>query len=449
MGLGLHGGGVETAKWLSAQGARIVCTDLRDREVLASSVEALAGFGIRFVLGHHDPQDFEAADIIVKNPAVPANSPFIVGRSNLETDISLFLRELVPPVVAITGSKGKSTAATALHAILSCENAHAYLGGNITMSPLSFVDKLTPDDTVVLELSSWQLADLRGKGLLRPKIACITNLMRDHQNRYSSFAEYESDKRVIYQDIGSDDWCVFPDDERGFRWADECGSNVLLAGYSGKPPLTREAAAWLDPAGGGWMHWDGRREELLPRSLMVPGLPFRQNALIAAAMARLLGCRLETIHCALRGFQGVPYRMEIFLEADGIQFCDDTSATIPEACSAAVQSFRQPVVLIAGGTDKELDFESFDSAASRTKAILMLEGTATEHWLPRLKKLGATAEGPFPDMDSAVVRAIDLADAGDVVLLSPGAASFGMFNHEFERGDAFKRACRNHTNTSQ
>ena len=219
MGLGLHGGGVETARYLVRSGARVTCTDLRSEADLAPSLEALGDLDVRYVLGEHRQRDFDAADLIVKNPAVPSDSPWIAGRTNIETDISLFLRSCESPLIAVTGSKGKSTVVTALHHLMRRWAPGVRLGGNITVSPLSFLDRLDAGDPVILELSSWQLADLRGRGLLHPRVCSITNLMHDHQNRYASFADYEADKRIIFEHDTPGGLAVFPDDDFGTRWA--------------------------------------------------------------------------------------------------------------------------------------------------------------------------------------------------------------------------------------
>ncbi len=442
MGLGLHGGGVETARYLAGHGARVVCTDLQSREVLQKSVDKLSGLGIRFVLGRHNAEDFDEADIIVKNPAIPWNSPLLSGRENLETDISLFLKVSHSPVIAVTGSKGKSTVVSALHSILVRHNPDTRIGGNIAVNPLSFVHELTGNEPVVLELSSWQLGDLHSHTLLRPKIACITNLMRDHQNRYSSFSHYERDKTEIFKNSGFEDWTVFPDDEYGRKWAESSGGRSILIGLDQEVNTERKSFAWLDNRGNGYLRMDNEVEELLPSRLQVPGQAFKQNMLFAGVMARLWGCEAGLIRTALAGFQGVPYRMEKFLEADGVSFYDDTTATIPDAAAAGLNALSCPVILIAGGTDKALDFSPFDDVACKPKKILMLSGSATDKWMPRLKKLGASVDGPFDSMDSAVDEALSLTENGDAVLLSPGAASFDMFQHEFRRGDAFKACCR-------
>jgi UDP-N-acetylmuramoylalanine--D-glutamate ligase len=143
-----------------------------------------------------------------------------------KTDISLFLKSTDAPILAVTGTKGKSTVVTALHNIMKKVHSGACLGGNITVSPLSFLEQLEPNDPVILELSSWQLADLRGLGILRPKVACITNLMCDHQDRYENFEDYEADKLVLLENLGIDDFAVFPNSTDGIKMGRKLRSRI-------------------------------------------------------------------------------------------------------------------------------------------------------------------------------------------------------------------------------
>lgn len=446
MGLGLHGGGVETARYLAGRGALVTCTDLRSEIELEPSIKALHGLNIKYVLGHHRNEDFDSADLIVKNPAVPADSPWLAGRRNVETDISLFLKVSKSPLLAVTGSKGKSTTVSALHYILKKKYPGARLGGNITVSPLTFVDEINENDPVILELSSWQLADLRGRNILRPRVAAITNLMNDHQNRYNSFKDYEADKTVIFESLTSEEYAVFPDDDFGRRWSAESSGTTFLI-RNGIPEADSFKGAFLDKSGIGWIRRESGNEMILPAHLSVPGEPFRMNMLFAAVMAYLWGCSAKLIVETISEFPGVPYRMEMFMESDNIRYYDDTAATIPDATAAAVMAMDRPVVLIAGGTDKELDFAPFDEAAGIPRKIIMLKGSATDTWLPRLRAAGIDVEGPFDDMADAVEAAGRAARSGDAILLSPGATSFGMFVHEFQRGDVFKAECRKKFNT--
>jgi len=437
MGLGFHGGGVETARYLVRMGAEVRCTDLNPEKVIQPSVETLADLDIKFVLGGHRLEDFDWADIIVKNPAVPPSSPWIAERDNVETDLSLFLRDCESPVFALTGSKGKSTAASALLHFLKPHHPGTRLGGNITVSPLAFAHLLKPEDPVILELSSWQLADLQGRGLLRPRIAGITNLMHDHQNRYNTFADYEADKTVIFELQGENDFSVFPDDEYGRKWSKASRAKSYLVRNS-EPRESFFEGSFIDSRQVGYFSGGTRREPLIARELRVPGGAFRLNLLFAGTLARLWGLNSKEILEASSSFAGIPYRMEFFLERDGIRYYDDTASTIPEAAASAVLAVNRPVILIAGGADKGLDFSPFDGAARKAKRIIMLAGSATDIWLPHLRAMGLEIEDAKHSMAAAVAAARREAESGDAVILSPGAASFGMFRHEFERGDIFK-----------
>jgi len=178
MGLGLNGGGLESARFFLKRGADVTVTDLRDEKTLKPSIEQLGGENVRYVLGRHEIDDFKKADIVIKNPGVRPDSPFLQAARQIETDISLFLAESPAKLFAVTGTKGKSCTASALYHIFKYaqNNGKAYLGGNITVSPLTFLDELSENDNVVLELSSFQLGDLKDKPI-KPRAAVLTAIM--------------------------------------------------------------------------------------------------------------------------------------------------------------------------------------------------------------------------------------------------------------------------------
>ncbi len=450
MGLGLNGGGLATVRFLAERGALVTATDLRNADILTPSLDRLRDLEVHYVLGKHRMEDFENADMVVKNPAVPASSPYLKASSRVETDLSLFLSLCENPILAVTGSKGKSSVVSALHHIMLGAWPGCRLGGNITRSPLSFLAALNPEDPVVLELSSWQLGDLRGRNLLHPEVAVLTNIMNDHQNMYDSFEDYVDDKREIYRGQSPEQKAIFLLDERGRSFAAECPGESLF--YS--PAPAPEAAVYLEeekgffcrPSGAADSSFPGdpagRRglepEELLPAELKTPGRHFRLNCLIAAASARLFGLEAELIRQRLADFPGVPHRLERVGQSGGVCYYNDTTATIPEAMAAGIESFEAPVHLICGGNDKELDYKSAASALLRPAGIYLLEGTASEKIMKVLKEQGRDYEGPFASLQEAFAAARSRATDGQVVLLSPGATSFGMFINEFHRGDSFR-----------
>ncbi|MCL2472622.1 MAG: UDP-N-acetylmuramoyl-L-alanine--D-glutamate ligase [Treponema sp.] len=468
MGLGLNGGGLESARFLAGRGAEVTVTDLRDEKALAPSMEKLTAFPIRYVLGRHEMEDFRNADMVIKNPGVRPDSPYLMAARRIETDISLFLSSCPAAITAVTGSKGKSTTSSALYQALNesrtggRRKGKARLGGNITLSPLCFLDELEKDDDVVLELSSWQLGDLRGRDLLKPRAAVITAIMRDHMDRYGTMEAYVADKRLIYHNQDAGDVTVAGDDDWGKSFLAESRGRPLV--YSEKPLGDGISGGWIpDPAGPGFARlWDipgnneaaitnretGRIVEVVPAKPLIPGYHQKKN-LLAAALALLdLGLSAEFIRESLGRFPGIEHRLEFFHEYGGIRFYNDSAATIPEAAAAAIRAFEKPagsnanLILVTGGTDKDLDFTPLAREALKTKSIILLAGTGSI----KLKNLfddgGIAYQGPFDSLDTAIYAALDAASPGDNVVLSPGCTSFGMFLNEFDRGRKWKEGIR-------
>ncbi|MDR2964858.1 MAG: UDP-N-acetylmuramoyl-L-alanine--D-glutamate ligase [Treponema sp.] len=434
MGLGLHGGGLESARFMLKRGAKITVTDLREEAVLKPSIEKLdiiaSEFGhppVRYVIGRHETDDFADADIVIKNPGVRPDSPFLQKAKKIETDISLFLSESPARLFAVTGTKGKSVTAAALHWIIK----NSYLGGNITVSPLTFLDDLTSNDNVVLELSSFQLGDLKGRTfadgspLLKPAAAILTAIMEDHLDRYSSMEEYIDDKRYIYRGQDSNCVTVAGNDDWGRSFLAETKARPVM--YSLK---------------------DIKKEhiDLLPEKLLVTGEHQKINLLAAGLAAYECGIGVETVRTALSDFRGVEHRLEMFHEARGLRFYNDSAATIPEAAALCVEALclNAPLILVTGGTDKNLDFsplvKALVAAGAKIAAVILLAGTGSEKLTRLLAENSISFSGPFDNLDTAVQTALDKAKPGYSVALSPGCASFGMFLNEFDRGRKWKNA---------
>jgi UDP-N-acetylmuramoylalanine--D-glutamate ligase len=451
MGLGLHGGGLESARYFAERGADVTVTDLGDEERLAPSLRKLEGLRIRYVLGRHEMADFEEADIVVKNPGVRPDSPYLLVCRRVETDLSLFLARNPARLTAITGSKGKSTTASAVHWVLQAARSAgilpggAYLGGNITLSPLTFLDNLTPQDDVVLELSSWQIGDLRGRrketgeALLKPRAAILTGILPDHLDRYGGMDAYVEDKRIIYRGQDARDVTVVSDDSWGRSFRAESKARPLSYGESPLPPGL--SGGWLTGAEGpGLARLGGEVFEAVPRILKIPGYHQKKNILAGALALLDLNIPREFVRESLGRFPGLPHRLEFFHTFRGIRFYNDTASTIPEAAAAAVSAFDRPPILVAGGTDKQLDFSPLVSGAAKAKALILLAGTGTDRLMPLLRARGIAFQGAFDALEPAVAAALRGAASGDPVVLSPGCASFGMFLNEFDRGAKWKAA---------
>jgi UDP-N-acetylmuramoylalanine--D-glutamate ligase len=447
---------------LACQGAAITVTDLQDEKTLAPSLEQLRDIsGIRYVLGHHDQADFKHADMVIKNPGVRPDNFFLTLSQRIETDISLFLAHFPARLIAVTGSKGKSSTAAALYWALKAARTQgllpgkAYLGGNSNGSPLEFAAAVQAEDDVVLELSSWQLGDLQGRvheggmPLLKPRAAVCTALLPDHLDRYGTMEAYIADKRVLYQGQDSQDVTVAADDPWGRSFLAETQGRPLAYGEKSLPD--EQAGGWLTgPQGPGLARLAGAPPVVVvPPRLLIPGYHQKKN-LLAAALALLdLGLSADFIRDTLGTFPGIEHRLELFHEARGIRFYNDTAATIPEAAAAAVEAFAKPdlfhapVVLVTGGTDKNLDFTPLAKAAVQAKEVILLVGTGSDKLKILLDEAACSYRGPFDAVDTAVMASLDAARCGDVVVFSPGCASFGMFLNEFHRGRQWKEAvCR-------
>lgn len=439
MGLGLHGGGVSSAAFFARHGCDVTVTDMKDEAYLEPSVRKLNGLSVRFVLGGHEDADFSRADVVIKNPAVPADNPFLSLARRIETDISVFLSLCDSPVLAVTGTKGKSTTVCALHHVLKMAHPDSKLGGNITLSPLEFLDGLLASRSrppVVLELSSWQLGDLKGNPVFKPKIAAITNIMPDHQNRYAGMDDYVSDKKLIYAFQDEDDVTLCNrDDAYGRVFA---GETRGAARYFSSSPLPPGEPGGYIAGGKGMVRTPGGDTEIVPAVLRVPGGHARLNLLVAGLAAHYFGVSGSVIRDGLAGFPGVEHRLEYTGTIGGARVFNDSAATIPEAAAAAVLSFKEPVILIMGGTDKKLDFSPLMDVSFAPEHVILLEGSAAAKVKSVLEMRKLPWSGPFANFKEAVEAGLALCLPGKVLVFSPGCASFEMFQNEFDRGRRFK-----------
>ncbi len=501
MGLGLNGGGEACVKFFLQHGAYVTVTDMKTPEQLAPTLKSIAQderldkSRLTYVLGQHRIEDFEKADCVIKNPGVKIQgNQYLAKAKAIETDLSIFLHFTKAPIIAVTGSKGKSSTVSAIYNGLIGAGFQAYLGGNITVSPLTFLDKTDGTTPVVLELSSWQLADLRGRKALKPKIAIITKIVPDHQNWYDGMDSYIDDKTLIFADQDENDWAILDADEDGYLmetswpkdmctcWGDYFATQTKarVLRYSTNVLERDDYGAFLMRDGNDVFGFarlpqelmsktsvaSNKEEEKIMGNLAVPGKHNKINALNAALVLRLMNVAPELCISILSEWKGVPHRLEHFYDAVipfnkiELAFYNDTCATVPEACAAAVQAFDNNVVLICGGTDKNLDFEPLIQTLSGKKGsqykprkIFLLEGTATDKLILRLNQENIPYKGPYNSLgallgilkteliqeDAEKAYGYSKSEGAIPVVFSPGATSFGLFSNEFDRGNQFKK----------
>jgi UDP-N-acetylmuramoylalanine--D-glutamate ligase len=446
MGLGTRAGGVGVARYLAEAGARVTVTDAKPATALAEPLAALADLPIRYVLGGHWEEDFTpaGADLVVRNPGVPRRASMLAlaRRRGLpvEMEMTLFVRACPAPIVGVTGTKGKTSVATLCGELLRAWDPQTVLAGNMGVSALGQLPRIAAETPVAIEISSWQLEGL-DEHRLAPRIAVLTNISEDHLDTYDGFADYAATKRSIAHHQRPDDLLVVnADDPEAWRAAAETRARVAPFGLTdrGDDGAWRVADCLL------W-RWEGR--ELLfdlPATPALAGDHNAANALAAVAAALLRGAATAAVQAGLDRFAGVRDRMERVAEVGGVLFVNDTTATAPAAVVAALRSLAgRRVHLLAGGADKRLDLGPLaTAAAAHAHAVYLLDGTATPTLAALCRREGVDPVGTFGSMDGAVGAAAAAAAAGDVVLLSPGTASFGLFRDEFDRGERFRQAVR-------
>ncbi|HEV2127422.1 MAG TPA: UDP-N-acetylmuramoyl-L-alanine--D-glutamate ligase [Thermomicrobiales bacterium] len=448
VGLGTLGGGVGVARYLVAQGARVTVTDMRDRESLAGSIEALQGLPITWHLGGHDVRDFhpDGADLVVRNPGVPRDSAFLKTARKygvpIEMEMSLFFRACPAPVIGVTGTKGKTTVSTLIGEMLTVWDPTSVVAGNMGVSALAALDRITPETPAVVELSSWQLEAMH-EHRLGPKIAVLTNIHEDHLNHYNGFEDYASTKRTIGAHVPEDGVVIYNADQPDTRRISEVTRACLFP--FGLQPRGGEGA-WLDDEAL-VVRWNGRENRYgLPTHLALRGPAGIANALAAIAAATARGVPTGVIAGALRSFAGVPNRLELIASCGGTRFINDTSATAPAAAAATIRLLaHEPgeLTVIGGGADKSSDFSPLADAVAHTGVrLVLLDGSGTARLQEALREHAVEPQTPF----GSLADAFEAAAAGDTnertVVLSPGCASFGMFRNEFDRGDQFRELVR-------
>lgn len=472
MGLGRfkQGSGVGAAKWLLRHGAQIVVTDLKSETELKTSVDLVMDWYAKyreqykdreiyapvFVLGQHKDDDFTNVEMVVKNPDVPKESKYVeLARQNdvrVESDVSLFLHFYRHPYVAVTGTRGKSTTTALMGEMLKKINPKTLIAGNIMHSPLEDLDALLEESApvpVALELSSWlleSLEHLKGQGQ-GPQIGVLTNVSEDHLDRYKSFDEYLKAKEIIF-DLQSPDQCAVLNYDHPIVLQVGERAKAKRYWFSSKPLPEGVDGSYIDAKGDLHLRIDAK-DRALSRVSEWPALQGQhniENALAAVLVATLSGVSDDAICEVLKSFQGLEGRQQSVREWNGATFVNDTNATSPDAVVVALKRFdpegKKNIVLIIGGKGKGAKFDAMAAEVrAHAKHVVYLEGTATDEIETMI---GASIPASYAkSMDEAVAAASKASAEGDVVILSPGTASFGMFKNAYDRGGQFVEAVKN------
>jgi UDP-N-acetylmuramoylalanine--D-glutamate ligase len=436
--VGLGKSGVASALFLKSRGARVTVSDSKPQEQFGDEIPTLLDHGVAVETGGHGERTFQGQDLIVVSPGVPVDAPPLVqARALGETvigEIELAAQFFPGPIIAITGSNGKTTTTTLAGEIVAAGGHSTVVGGNIGTPAISLVAGATPQTVAVLEVSSFQLETIQ---TFRAKIAVVLNVTPDHLDRHRTFAAYADAKARIFENQQGDDFAVLNGDDPTCR-ALAARTRAKVFWFSRIKEVQQGAYAQngrifvRDPG--------GQREIMLLSEIPLKGAHNVENVLAAACVGSLMGCSPERIRQAIRNFKAVEHRLEYVATIGGVDYYNDSKATNVDATIKAIESFPANIHLILGGKDKGSDYSVLnDLLRERVKRVYTIGAAAGKIESQILETIPVFhAE----TLDLAIKRAASQASAGDVVLLAPACASFDQFNNYEQRGRVFKEVVR-------
>jgi UDP-N-acetylmuramoylalanine--D-glutamate ligase len=437
--LGLARTNLALARFLARAGALVTITDLKSADQLEPQLAQLAGLPIHFRLGRHDREDFTRADVVFVTPGVPRTHELVALAAERGVPISSeieLLFELCPvPIAAITGSAGKTTTTILVGEMLRRAGWPTFVGGNIGTPLIDRLDELTPDARVVLELSSFQLEHMRRS----PQVGAILNVTPNHLDRHPSFGHYRDAKANLIAYQGRDDLAVLGlDDPVAPTLAGRGAGRKVF--FSLEQPVAEGACLVRDEL---WLALGDLESKVCRRDeVRLRGDHNALNLLAAATVAGARGATIEAIRSVATSFDGVEHRIEPVATLAGASWYNDSKATSPAETLAALRSFEEPIVLLAGGRSKRAPLDEMAAEIVKRVRALVVFGEMADEIAAAVAAAPGGADLPIeraPSLAGAVALASKTARAGDVVLLSPSGTSFDAFGDYEERGRVFKR----------
>lgn len=440
LGLGRFGGGIAAVEFLARMDACITVVDANNEDALSESLKQLNSYpDITYELGSSLPE-LPATDLLVLNPAIPPAHPLLKNAQERQipvtSEIELFWQMNHGRVIGVTGSNGKSTTAAMIHSLLEVSGTRCWLGGNIGVSLLPVVDQIQPDDWVVLELSSFQLEALN-RIQASPHVGVVTNFSPNHLDWHQTLEHYRQSKQTIFRWQTEYDFAIINADEPDLQsWKTRGIVSTFGATSCLLPDVLMDHDAFMI----------SEEKKVSHTQLKIPGMHNRMNAAAAIAACKCVGLDEESIKKGLEAFQGLPHRLQFVGEYHARRFYNDSLATTPESAIRAIEAFTdRPIILLAGGSDKKVDLTEFAKAfLKQTKATALMGETglilsnivqdlrshAGEVSLPLISP-------PHQSFEEAFDWAFQQSEPGDVILLSPGCASYDWFSSFVERGNRF------------
>ncbi|HEY3476775.1 MAG TPA: UDP-N-acetylmuramoyl-L-alanine--D-glutamate ligase [Anaerolineales bacterium] len=440
--LGAARQGLALARWLSLQGAHVTLSDMRGEAELGLARESLAEYPIQWALGGHPLELLDSTDVLCLSGGVPLTQPIVAEAVKrgmpLSNDSQIFMEVVPCKTIGITGSAGKTTTTTLVgNMARNAYSDRAYVGGNIGDPLINYVDKMKADDVAILELSSFQLDQMT----ISPNIAAILNITPNHLDRHGTMEAYSAAKARILEFQCETDAAVLGRDDRG-AWRLRNKVHGRLYAFSMEELEEGLNGTYLQDGLLNLRDGDAYLPLLLREKISLRGEHNVLNVLAAFAIGHAASFPLDSMLEAVEEFQGVPHRLELVRELRGVRWYNDSIATAPERSMAAIRSFEEPIVLLLGGRDKDLPWQDLMQLVHERVDHVVLFGEAAEKIQRVAEGLGLHANGSkitrVGGLREAVIMAAELAEPGDVVLLSPGGTSFDEFKDFAERGERFR-----------
>ena len=435
--VGLAKTGISTIKHLNKLGAKVVVNDIKDKDKLKGILDELSDLNnVEYILGYH-PENVDDIDMAVVSPGVPLDLPFILKlkSKNIEIigEVELAYRLSQNPMfIGITGTNGKTTTTSLVGEIFKKANIDTYIVGNIGNPVIDTVDTANENSVLVTELSSFQLESI---DTFKPHVSAILNFTEDHLNRHHTMEAYMEAKARIFKNQDEKDFCVLNYDDKDVRsLSDNVKAKKIF--FSRKKSL--DCGIYLDEDNNIIINIDKKIKLLNKDELSLPGNHNLENCMAAAAIAYVSNIDIDVIREVLKTFAGVEHRQEFVRNLNGIMFVNDSKATNPDSSIKAIESYNRPIVLIAGGMDKQSSFDEFLDAAKENVYALVLLGETAQKIKECAQNKGFDNITVVKDMKEAVNASYQIAKDGDVVLLSPACASWDMYKSFEVRGIDFK-----------
>jgi UDP-N-acetylmuramoylalanine--D-glutamate ligase len=431
--VGLARTGIGVARFLAEQRARVVGTDIRSADELRPYLSKIRGLNVGTELGGHRIETFLRSDLIVVSPGVPLSiEPIAAARENgveIMSEIELACRFIRDPIIGVTGTNGKTTTTILLGDVLKVSGKEVFVGGNVG-TPLIDCAGLGKWDYVVAEISSFQLEGIHE---FRPHISLMLNITEDHLDRYPRYEDYVRAKFRLFLNQRASDFAVLNADDgtinamsseiKARKWYFSLRSPLKVGAFS-----DRHSLIYRDSK--------GKVERFKLTRVPLKGIHNIENMLSVVVTAKICSCPKEAIQTALESFRGLPHRLEFVRKLDGVSFYNDSKGTNVGSAVKSLRSFREPILLIAGGKDKGGTYDPLKSIVKEKVKRLILIGEARRRMAKAFGRSIPTTEADT--LEEAVHRAFNESNHGDVVLLSPACSSFDMFRDYEERGNLFK-----------